>query len=67
AHLKNSPQLATAQEENLVRYLDILPRDLRFALVKSLLTIPPVALALASDKYDSVVLEAIRAISNEAS
>jgi hypothetical protein len=66
AHLKISPQLATAQEENLVNYLDILPRDLRFALVKSLLTIPPVALALAKDKYDAVVLEAVRAISDAA-
>jgi hypothetical protein len=67
ARLKDSPQLATAQEENLVRYLDILPRDLRFALVKSLLTIPPVALALTKDKYDAVVLDAIRAISDSAS
>jgi MoxR-like ATPase len=66
ACLRISPQLTTEQEENLVSYLDILPRDLRFALVKSLLTIPPVAAALASDKYDAVVLEAIRAISSEA-
>jgi hypothetical protein len=67
ALLKNSSQLAGSREENLVSYIAILPRDLKFALVKSLLTIPPVALALSSDKYDRVVLEAIRAISAEAS
>jgi hypothetical protein len=66
AYLRTAPQLETVPEENLVSYLGILPRDLRFALVKSLLTIPPVALALAKDKYDAVVLEAIRAISAEA-
>jgi len=66
AHLMDESDLAAEQEENLVSYLDILPRDLRFALVKSLLTIPPVALRLASDRHDRVVLEAIRAISGEA-
>ena len=66
AHLKIESSLSPSQEENLVNYVDILPRDLRFALVKSLLTIPAVALALAQDKYDRVVLEAIRAISAEA-
>jgi hypothetical protein len=64
--LRLEPQLTDAREEHLVAYLDILSRDLRFALVKSLLTIPAVALALAKDKYDAVVLEAIRAISAEA-
>jgi hypothetical protein len=58
--------LTEEQEQYLVAYLDVLPRDLRFALIKSLLTIPTVALALSQDKYDAVVLEAIRAISSEA-
>jgi hypothetical protein len=66
AHLKDAAPLTAAQEENLVAYIALLPRDLKFALVKSLLTIPQVAMALTKDRYDSVVLEAIRAISNEA-
>ena len=67
AQLRLEPQLTQHQEEHLVAYLAILARDLRFALVKTLLTIPTVALALSQDKYDAVVLEAIRAISAEAS
>lgn len=67
SHLRLDSELSAGQEENLVSYLDILPRDLRFALVKSLLTIPPVALRLASDRHDRVVLDAIRAIGREAS
>jgi hypothetical protein len=66
AWLHSEPILSGEQEENLVRYLDMLPRDLRFALVKSLLMIPPVAMALAKDRHDAVVLEAIRTISAEA-
>jgi len=66
SHLRADGELSAGQEENLVSYLDILPRDLRFALVKSLLTIPPVALRLASDRHDRVVLDAIRAIGMEA-
>lgn len=67
AGLKDAPPLAQLQEESLVSYLAVLPRDLKFALVKSLLTIPPVAAALTQDRYDDLVLEAIRAISSEAS
>ena len=66
AHCKMAPSLTEAQEEGLVAYLDILPRDLRFALVKSLLTIPHIAVILTADRHDSVVLDAIRAISIEA-
>jgi MoxR-like ATPase len=58
--------LAPQEEANLVRYIDCLPRDLRFGLVKTLLKMPHVAQALAKDKYDAVVLDAIRAISTEA-
>ena len=66
AHFRGESSFTPEQEDNLVAYLDILPRDLRFAVVKSLLTIPVVAVRLASDRHDRVVLEAIRAISGEA-
>lgn len=66
AHLKVAPPLEVMQEESLVAYIDLLPRDLKFALVKSLLTIPHVATALTQDKYDAVILDAIRAISDSA-
>lgn len=66
ATLQGSPSLSLAGEGHLVAYIDCLPRDLRFGFVKSLLRIPPVALALSKDAYDGAVLEAIRAISAEA-
>ena len=59
--------LSEAREENLVRYIAALPRDQRFGLVKALARIPAVAAAITQDKYDEVVLEAIAAISREAS
>ncbi len=65
ATLRASPQLSGVQEAHLVAYIAVLPRDLRFGLVKSLLKIPEVALVLAQDKYDSVILDAMRAISVE--
>jgi hypothetical protein len=64
--LRDGVSLEPPREEHLLAYIDILPRDLRFALVKSLLKIPVVATLLAQDRYDGVVLEAIRGISNEA-
>ena len=66
AVLSISPALAQEQEANLVAFIAILPRDLRFGFVKSLLKIPEVALGLAQDKYDSVVFDAIQTISREA-
>jgi hypothetical protein len=66
AALQTSPTLSPEQEANLVSYIAVLPRDLRFGFVKSLLKIPAVALGLAQDKYDSVVFDAIQAISREA-
>jgi MoxR-like ATPase len=54
------------QQDNLVAYVDCLPRDLRFGFVKSLLKIPVAAAAISQDKYDAVILDAIRAISEEA-
>ena len=67
ARLKADPQISPLQEQHLVSYLAVLPRDLRFAMVKALLTIPPVAHLLASDRHDTIILDAIRAISSEAS
>ncbi|RNC68021.1 MAG: hypothetical protein ED859_11945 [Desulfuromonadales bacterium] len=64
--LAADPTLTREQEENLVRYIDILPRDMRFGLVKSLLRIPSIAQALSRDDYDAVVLDAIRQISADA-
>ncbi|KAF0216095.1 MAG: hypothetical protein FD174_3857 [Geobacteraceae bacterium] len=66
ATLKGASALDLRREENLVRYVDILPRDMRFGLVKSLLKIPVVAQALSQDKYDAVVYDAIKKISAEA-
>jgi hypothetical protein len=64
--LREGLPLDAPREQHLVAYIDVLPRDLRFGLVKSLLKIPAVASILAQDRYDGVVLEAIRTISAEA-
>ena len=66
ATLRGTAGLATEQERNLVAYIAVLPRDLRFGFIKSLLKIPAVALAISQDKYDAVVFDAMRAISGEA-
>jgi hypothetical protein len=65
--LEVDPTLSLGQEQNLVAYISSLPRDLRFALVKSLVKIPEVGAVLCKDDYDDVILEAIEAISREAS
>ena len=59
--------LTLAQEQNLVAYIGTLPRDLRFGLVKALVKLPAVAELLCKDDYDDVILDAIAAISREAS
>ena len=59
--------LTLGQEQNLVAYIDALPRDLKFALVKVLLKNPQVAEILCKDDYDAVILETIESISREAS
>jgi len=66
ATLQADSELTQTQEENLVAYLSILPRDLRFGLIKALLRIPAVALVICKDCYDAVVSEAIRKMSAEA-
>jgi hypothetical protein len=66
SHLKGGVELSDSEEEHLVSYIDTLRRDLKFALVKSLLSIPPVAERLCADRHDAVILEAIRHISTSA-
>jgi hypothetical protein len=65
--LELEPELTPDQERNLIAYISSLPRDLRFGLIKSLIKIPKVADALCKDEYDDVILDAIDAISREAS
>jgi len=62
---KNDSTLSLQQQDNLIAYIGILPRDMRFGLVKSLLRMPPVAAILSQDKYDSVILDTISRISEE--
>ncbi len=66
ATLQAMPDLTGEQEQHLVAYIAVLPRDLRFGFVKGLLRIPTVALVISQDKYDRIVFEAIRAIGAEA-
>jgi hypothetical protein len=65
--LEVDPALTAEQEHHLVSYIAVLPRDLRFGLVKALVRIPAVAAALCKDEHDAVILDAIEAISREAS
>lgn len=66
ATLRVSPKLSDEQEQNLVAYISLLPRDLCFGFVKTLLKIPEVALALVSDRHDSVIFDAIQSITRAA-
>jgi hypothetical protein len=63
--LQNNSQLDDSQQDNLIAYIAVLPRDMRFGLVKSLLRIPVIANVLCQDKYDATILEAIRQISQD--
>ena len=65
ARLQSDSELSEMQQDSLVAYIDVLPRDMRFGLVKSLLRTPPVAAILCKDKYDSVILETIERISQD--
>ncbi|HKJ05466.1 MAG TPA: hypothetical protein VJ974_07715 [Geopsychrobacteraceae bacterium] len=64
-HLKNNAPPSPQQQDNLIAFIAILPRDMRFGLVKSLLRIPAIASIISQDKYDDVVLETINRISEE--
>lgn len=57
--------LADNEQDNLVAYIDILPRDMQFGLVKALLRIPAIAAILCQDKYDTSILDTISQISRD--
>ncbi len=63
--LQQTPELEADSQDNLVAYIDILPRDMRFGLVKALLRIPAIANILCQDKYDDTILDTIRHISQD--
>ncbi|NOQ52907.1 MAG: AAA domain-containing protein [Desulfuromonadaceae bacterium] len=65
ACLQNDPDLTDQQQDSLVAYIDVLPRDMRFGLVKSLLRIPQIAAVLCQDRYDATILETIQQISRD--
>jgi len=65
--LETLEAVSSQQETGLLAYLAVLPRDLRFAAVKSLVRLPHVAELLVRPEHDAVVFEAIAAISREAS
>jgi len=65
ARLEQDATLDDRQQEHLVAYVDVLPRDMRFGLVKALLRIPAVAEILCQDKHDATILETIRKISQD--
>jgi len=64
-YLKSNASLTHQQQDNLVAYIGILPRDMRFGLVKSLLQIPAIASILSQDQYDDAILDTINRISEE--
>ncbi len=63
--LRDNSQLSLFQQDNLVAYIGVLPRDMRFGFVKSLLRIPAIAAILSEDRYDHAILEVINRISDE--
>jgi len=63
--LADRRDLAEEEEDHLVAYLGVLPRDLRFGMVKALLRMPHMAEVISRDRYDHVVLDAISRISGE--
>jgi predicted protein tyrosine phosphatase len=65
ARLDLNAELQEAEQDNLLAYIDVLPRDMRFGLVKSLLRNPQVAAILCQDKYDATILTTIQRISQD--
>jgi len=65
SRLQGDGDLSEPQQDALVAYIDVLPRDMRFGLVKSLLRIPQVAAILCQDKYDEIILATIQRISQD--
>ncbi len=66
SRLQQEPDLSESEQDYLVSYIDILPRDMRFGMVKTLLRVPPIAAILCQDKYDASILDTIRNISEDA-
>jgi len=64
--LEGDEELPLTREKNLVAYIAVLPRELRFGFVKSLVKIPEIAHALCQECYNEVIFDAIRHISEEA-
>ncbi len=65
SHLGEKIQLNDIQQDNLVAYIEVLPRDMRFGFVKTLLRIPAIATILSKDRYDHAILDALSKISEE--
>jgi hypothetical protein len=65
AQLATAASLSDQTQEHLVAYIAVLPRDLRFALVKGLLRLPAIAAILAQDRFDHVILEVLTALERE--
>lgn len=63
--LTHHANLNRTQQDHLVAYIEVLPRDMRFGLIKSLLRIPAVAAILSEDRYDHVILDAMMHLNNE--
>lgn len=65
ACLTDQSDLNESQQDNLVAYIQVLPRDMRFGFVKSLLRIPTIASILCQDRYDTAILDVITRISED--
>ncbi len=64
-HLRENIHLNETQQDNLVAYIEVLPRDMRFSFIKSLLRIPTIAAILSQDRFDYAVLAPLSKISAE--
>lgn len=64
-HLSVHGLKSIQEEEHLVAYIALLPRDLRFGCVKGFLRIPDVALRLAQDKYDHIIYDVMQQLHQE--
>ncbi len=65
ARLEADAEINQSQQDHLIAYIDALPRDMRFGLVKALLRTPEIAEILCQDKYDASILETIQKISQD--
>lgn len=65
ARFNRDGALSEEQQDNLVAYIGVLPRDMRFGFVKTLLRMPALAAILSQDRYDHAILDIISKISDE--